>query len=123
MSKVVKAINVMISNHQLIDHVVFSNYGDEIFFTYDDKHRWSIIRIQGEVVSLNYYPGDYSVHDLAQMPEDFWSGYNDYISYNSSDLGGREARDSLNELYRVVSEKRFGMDKVLDDIIDSEIPF
>jgi hypothetical protein len=120
MSKIIKAINTMIANSDLISNVTQGDMESECFFKYDSKHTWSIFETtQGDVI-LNYYPEQYEIEKLASIPENDWHECNlQYVTYRSDILGTKEAKDSLKELNSIVREKVYGMDSVLDDIINS----
>ena len=120
MSKIVEAINVMISNQDKIDTALRGEYEAEVFFQYDNKHKWSIIKNESGEYFLHYYPVRNSIESMASMPAEAWHDFTQMVSYNSVALGTKEARDSLQELYGIVKEKVFGMDEVLDDIIKSD---
>lgn len=118
MSKIVTAINVMVSNPVLISDVTQGDMDEEIFFKYDQKHLWSIISSPNDVYNLHYYPGNQDIKNLAGIPSEYWQQENiKIVSYNSVILGTKEARDSLKELHSIIQEKVYGMDSVLDDII------
>lgn len=119
MSKVVEAINVMISNQDKIDTALQGEYTSEIFFSYQNKHKWSIVKSDSDYY-LHYYPIGTSLAELASWPDEAWHGFGGMVSYNSKDLGTKEAKESLRELYTIVKEKIFGMDDVLSDIINSD---
>ena len=125
MSKIVKAINVMISNEEMITNAIKGVDGDEVFFVYDKKHKWSLISADnGEFFELHYYPGSETIEQLALLDDEGWDDFTDMVSYSSKEIGGREAKDSLSELYTILKEKLFGMDEVLNDIIRTdEVPF
>ncbi|HEE9761568.1 TPA: hypothetical protein R8F97_002466 [Pseudomonas putida] len=120
MSKIIEAVNVMISNQDHIDQVFQGNYGGEVFFRYGQKHKWSILKNDSDDYYLHYYPGTVDLEQLASWPDEYWHDFNGMVSYNSKDLGTKEAKDSLRELHAVVKEKVFGMDDVLTDIIRSD---
>lgn len=120
MSKIIEAINVMISNHENIDQVYQGTYASEVFFRYAKKHKWSILKSDSGDYYLSYYSGRYDLEEMARWPDEAWHDFDDMVSYNSKDLGTKEARDSLRELHTLVKEKVFGMDTVLDDIIKSD---
>jgi hypothetical protein len=120
MSKIVKAINAMVSNQKLIGNVVRSYDGKEFFFKYDNKHKWSIIKNEKGDYYLHYYPGDQELEELAGWPDQAWHDFNEMVSYNSKELGTKEALDSLSELYTVVQEKLYKMNEVLDEIIGDD---
>lgn len=115
MSKIVTAANAMIANPKKIGSVVKGDYS-EIFFEYDNKHKWSI-RPEGEAnYTLYYYPGDYSIEALVMLHDYDWDMVN-MVKYSSSEIGTVEARNTFSELYTLVNEKVFGVDVVLDNII------
>jgi hypothetical protein len=118
MSKIVQAVNAMISNEKLISKVIRGN--DEFFFLYKGKYNWSIANRENGIY-LWYYPGDISLETLATIDGPEWQDVN-MISYVDSDIGTKEAKASFLDLYNLVKEKIFGMDDVLDDII-SDDPF
>ncbi|WP_254620311.1 hypothetical protein [Vibrio metschnikovii] len=120
MSKIVTAINVMISNPELITNVVQGDLDTECFFIYDKKHSWSIIENKEGKYFLHYYPGNPDVNSLASIPGERWHEADiNSVAYTSEVLGTKEALDSLKELNSIVREKLYGMDDVLDDIINS----
>ena len=121
MSKIIKAVNAMISNQKQIGTVIRGYTGNELFFTFDKKYKWSILKNVNGIYYLHFYPGDQSLEDLAGWPDDAWNEFGEMVSYNTKDLATKEAIDSLSELYTVVQEKLYGMDKVLDEIIDKDM--
>lgn len=124
MSKIVKAINAMVSNPHLITDVISGAHETEYFFKYDQKHTWSILRTSADGYILRYYPGDVDINLIASITDDEWLDHEPTnVLYTSKDLGTKEAYESLKDLYNTVQEKVFGMDDVLDDIIKSDIPF
>ncbi len=117
MRRIITAINAMISNPDLITDSTQGVMDSEIFFKYDVKHLWSIIKDDKKYV-LHYYPRRNDLSNLASSPEEYWTQENIKSVYYSSDiLGTKEAVDSLSELQSIVQEKVYGMDDVLDDII------
>lgn len=120
MSKIIEAINVMASNKDNIDMVLQGDHQSEIFFRYGKKHKWSIIKNDAGEYYLHYYPGKHNLEEMASWQPEDWHEFNGMVSYNSKDLGTKEARESLGELYTLVKEKVYGMEEVLDDIISSD---
>lgn len=118
MSRIVSAINSMISNPELIGNVI-TNSANEYFFTFKDRHKWSIRHIEPGYV-LWYYPSDESLENLAAYDDPVAWEHVPMVTYRSADIGTLEAEESFRELYRIVGEKVFGMDEVLDDIIGPE---
>ncbi|MEJ2076321.1 MAG: hypothetical protein P8X79_23015 [Reinekea sp.] len=125
MSKIVKAINVMVSNPNLVTNVIKGANSTECFFLYDRKHSWSILKRHDGHYRLAYYPGKPDLEQLASIPDEQWDTFDvTEVTYTSADLATKEATESMSDLYSLVNEKVYGMDDVLDDIIDSDsIPF
>lgn len=126
MSKIVTAVNAMISHNELITDVIRGSYEKEYFFRYSKKHHWSIYEgnVGGEKNQyyLNYYPGNPDLTELAALPDQAWHDQGPkLVSYNTKDLATKEALDSFRELYSIVSEKAFGMDDILDEIIGNDL--
>lgn len=122
MSKIITAINVMVSNPTLLTDVHLGFHRGEVFFKYSEKHCWSITKIDnGDEYSLSYYPGSPDPETLADLPN-IAVGLSDQqkVSYNTRELATREARDSFGELFSLVNEKAYGLDKVLEEIISSD---
>tara|TARA_R110000744_G_scaffold31996_1_gene74979 strand:+ start:288 stop:659 length:372 start_codon:yes stop_codon:yes gene_type:complete len=118
MSKIVTAVNAMISNPDLITNAIQGSMDGECFFKYDKKHLWSIIDSENGEYSLHYYPGNQNLEALASIPEEMWHQENiNSVPYNTKTLGTKEAKDSFKELNTIIKEKVYGMDDVLDDII------
>jgi len=55
------------------------------------------------------------------MSLDDWQTDEEYIRYSSKDLNSKEAYETFSELYRIIEEKVFGVDKALDDIIKDDM--
>lgn len=121
MSKVVAAVNTMITNEKKISPVLVGTDSLEIYFSYNKKYNWSLAHNDDEdCFYLHYYPASHlELSDLSQM-----NGFefNDIISvtYSSKDLGSREAYQTFKELHNLLQEKVYGIDKVLDDILASD---
>ena len=45
------------------------------------------------------------------------------VTYDTSQIGTKEAKASFAELYGILEEKLHGVDDVLDDILKDEPPF
>ncbi|WMB73643.1 hypothetical protein RA178_03190 [Shewanella oncorhynchi] len=116
MSKIISAANVMITNRHLITDVIEANSSSEIFFRYKTRYIWSITRSQDKIF-LHFYPNAHNTESLAELEPYEWQDYSPIISYNSVELGTKEAKSTFEELQLVVKEKLLNMDKVLDDII------
>lgn len=122
MSKIIRAINVIISNQKKISDVISGKNENELFFLYDNKHKWSVRKSQDdENFFVFYYRGKRGLNDYAQIPEEDWEGISrEFITYSTKELKSREALESMQELYRIVKEKLLGMDDVLDEIIKND---
>lgn len=116
MSKIVRAVNAMIAHPEKIGDV--TGPGDELYFLFDDKYSWSILRKSGEVdTKLYLYPNGESPEYLSQVEGWEWDQIS-VVAYDTKDINTKEARDSFAELYTIVKERRFGVDEVLDHIIN-----
>lgn len=114
MSKVVQAVNAMISNPNSISNVMKS--GRELFFLYKDKYKWSINRREKGDYQLFFYPGGEELADLAHYEAQDWEG-TAIVGYSDSEIGTKEATASFAELYTLIKERVYGVNEVLDDII------
>lgn len=124
MSKVIKAINVMVSNPSLISDVYKGMHFSEIFFKYDRKHCWSILKNAESVYYLSYFPSAPDLSRLSDISDEEWEIHGPQaVTYNTKDLATKEAIESFSELFSLVNEKVFGMDNILSEIIASdEVP-
>lgn len=123
MTRIVSAVNAIIRNSKKITKVFLSN-GGEIFFEYDGKHKWSICKRDDDIL-LWFYPGPAALSQLADYDGDAWENV-PMIIYKISDIGTREARETFEELHTLVKEKVYGIDEVLNEIIEEgadDIPF
>jgi len=119
MSKIVQAVNAMISNKDKISGIV-GNGQAEFFFLYDRKHKWSILRRSGgiEDYTIFYYPTSRPLNELADFEPDDWQDFDEIVSYSTKEIGTREALQSFRALFLLIKEMRFGIDEALDEIID-----
>lgn len=120
-TRIVQAINVMVSNPKLIGPVLRGQKG-ELFFMYKDQYKWSMRRDDEGAHWLYYYPGKETLQKLASYDESDWEGC-EMVTYSDVQIGTREAKATFADLYSLLSEKVYGLDKVLDDIISDDIPF
>lgn len=122
MSKIVQAVNAMISNREQISNV--RKKGDEYFFLYKNKYKWSIAYSdERDDYTLYFYPGNQSLDELVSMPNNDWQYFKEFIFYSGQDLGTKEAQNTFKEIYMIVKEKVLGVDKVLDEIIGDDVAF
>lgn len=119
MSKIVRAVNSMVSQKDKISNVL--KKGEEYFFLFEDKYKWSVLNNKSKAsYMVYYYSGDQSLQDLATMDDIYWENFEEYIVYSSEDIKTVEANETFSELYMLVKEMAFGINKVLDDIIGEE---
>ena len=119
MSKIVQAVNAMISNPDNITKVIRGE--TEFFFIYRDKYKWSITRKPNGDHVLWFYPGEIPIETLATYEGPEFEGI-DMVIYNDAEIGTQEARATFAELYTMLKERLFNVHKVLDDIIsDSDL--
>jgi len=116
MSKIVQAVNAMINNPKLISKVIQSN--DELFFLYKKKYKWSMALRDGTHF-LWFYPGEQAIEQLALEEGPDWDDV-PMVTYRDSEIGTREAKSSFAELYKLLEEKLYGVNDVLDDIISDD---
>ena len=115
MSKIVQAVNAMISNPKSITKVIpGAENRDELFFSYKDKYKWSMASREGDFI-LWFYPGDQPIERLANHA-DSWESLA-IVTYKASEIGTKEAQQSFSELYGLLKERVYGVDAVLDEII------
>ena len=117
MSKIVQAVNAMIVQPDRISNVV-QGQNSELFFLFGDRHKWSMRRGDDEQYFLWYYPGEYSIDELSSFDGHDWEGVA-MVSYKTVEIGTKEAIASFAELYRLLKERIYGMNGVLDEIISS----
>lgn len=116
MTKIVEAANAMIANPDKITNVIL--VGDEVFFLYKGKYKWSITEGNSGEYRLFYYPGSSDTIDfLADSARSGWDSDIPMITYSVEDIGTVEAKATFKELYLVTKGKVFGVDEALDDII------
>jgi len=115
MSKIVQAVNAMISNPQLITKVI--KHGNELFFLYKNTYKWSMTRDDDDVHILWYYPGSETLEGLASMSGSGWDPEIEMVTYRDSEIGTKEATASFTELYTLLKERLYDVNEVLDDII------
>ena len=122
MSKIVQAVNAMLTNKNQITPVI--EKWNQFFFLYKDKYIWSIRYEEEEgEYTLSFYPEKQSIEEIVSTSGPLWQYSTQFIAYKGSDIGTHEAIASFRDLYLLIKEKVFGVDKVLDDIIKDDKPF
>jgi hypothetical protein len=121
MSKIVQAVNAMISNPDLIGSVMEgATESPEVFFLYNGRHKWSMRKDGDGDYHLFYYPGEQKLEQLARMDDDDWQNFREMAHYSANQIGTREAKASFRDLYNLLNEKVYGLDEALTDIIDTQ---
>ncbi len=118
MSKIVQAVNSMISNSDNITNAI-RGQDREIFFLYKDKYKWSMTRRNDGTHLLWFYPGNQSIEEMATYEPEDWEG-TPMVVYKDEEIGTKEAKASFAELFTIITEKLYGINEVLDDIISDE---
>jgi len=114
MSKIVQAVNAMISNPEKIGRVVRGE--EEFFFLYNNKYKWSMAQRDGGY-ALWFYPGNETLDDLAVSEQSGDWDNTPMVTYSTTEIGTKEAKSSFSELYTLLKEKVYGVNAALDDII------
>ena len=120
MSKIVQAVNIMISNPNKITNII--KRGDIIYFLYLGKQKWSIGKHEtsdGLVeYIIHYYTGEKNLEQLSTLP--YYELANEkYVAYSTEDIKTREAMESFKQLYMILNEMIVGIDDVFKEIVDS----
>lgn len=126
MSKIVKAINIMIENTEKITAVIRKD--NELFFKFLDKQKWSIIKLKipsdstKPTYSIFYYSSELSLEELSKFGDDVnanWDNLN-MVTYSTSIIKTREAFESFEQLYTTLNEKIYNINEVFDEIFEIE---
>lgn len=110
MTKIIKAINSMIINKDKISNVKKGDL-NRFFFIYEGRYVWSIRKDTGGEFFLRFYPAESVEHAMRNN--------NESIRYSTSQFNSKEDVQSFEALHMLVQEKIYGLDKALDDIINS----
>ena len=113
MTKIILAANSMISHPEKISDITLEERG-EIYFKYDNKTVWGIENDNQDYI-LRLYPQTKDIDELISVTS--WNNY-PMVSYSTMELKTREAYETFKELYSLLNEKLYNVDKLLDDIID-----
>ncbi len=118
MSKIIRAVNVMIENSDKITNTR-SGQGfqeDAYYFLYDKKYQWSIASTPDDFI-LRFYKSS-----IGPLPS-ILAPSSDTITYRASEFKTREAFETFSSLYLLIKEKSIGVDQVLENIIDEGSDF
>lgn len=118
MSKIVQAVNAMISNSDKIGRVIRGD--SELFFMYKDKYKWSMAQREDDYF-LWFYPGEESLEQLVSYDGHDWEG-TPMVTYRAGEIGTKEAKASFADLFTLLKERLYGVNNVLDDIISDADP-
>lgn len=126
MSKIIQAVNAMISNPDKISSVskTFIPNEHEYYFLYKNKYKWSICSTDDNEYSLFYYADEITLDEVKNYSITNWQELS-FVKYLSKEINTKEAFESFSELYRIVNEKALGIDDILSDIISdmNDLPF
>jgi cytochrome b involved in lipid metabolism len=119
MNKIISAINSMILHQDKISNVSEVKY--VYYFLYKNKYIWSIQQLETDYI-LSYYTGNITIEELVNPHDTSFGEYNyyNYINYSANSFKVKEAIESFENLYLIIQEKVYDIDKVLDDIIDED---
>ncbi|WP_294279664.1 hypothetical protein [uncultured Chryseobacterium sp.] len=116
MTKIIQVLNAMISQSELITNVIKCD--KEYFFLYNKKYKWSIALDDREIYFVHFYPSnEVSLEELSNRFD--WTGFDDFVTYKSSDFKTVEADETFRELYQIVSNKLYNLDEIFNDIINN----
>ncbi|MDA6068661.1 hypothetical protein NJT12_03420 [Flavobacterium sp. AC] len=120
--KIVLVINSIISHQEKISNIIAN--GDEIFFLYDGKHKWSVDKIAEEYIDtyiVNFYPQDGNenkVQTLEQIIDlKMFGSPVRMATYTTRQYSTTEAYETFKDLYEIVFNKVYGIDDIFDSII------
>lgn len=113
--KIVQAVNSMIANRAKITNVIRGRDGD--FYFLFGNHKWATGE-DSDGYYLRFYPGNSNLENIANfVPNPFADNSPPSVLYTTGEINTREATQSFAELYRIVQEKLYNLDTVLDEII------
>lgn len=112
MSKIISAFNVMIENPHNIRHIKKEEFGDQFSFLYLEKQVWSILYIEDP---REYYVSYYPHIEKPEARENL--RYEESITFSTAEFKTREALETFVELYALVKNKYYNLDKVLNEIL------
>ena len=105
----------MIANPNLVSQAFKAN--GAYYFVYDSKFKWSISKSYEGDYYLVYYPGNYTIQDIATLDPTVY--IDEFVSYTTKEIKTREAVESFAELYQIIQSKLYNLDSILDQIINT----
>ena len=89
------------------------------FFLFDGEFKWAIERENNEgIYSVYFFPSDSkSIEELSNHQDLMY--HIEYVKYSTEELKSKEAIETFKELYQIVVEKVFDIDKMFDKIISA----
>ncbi|WP_373493188.1 hypothetical protein [Aquiflexum sp.] len=114
--KIIQVLNSIIEKKDKITNV--KPLGSLYFFLFDGEFKWAIERDNsGDSYSVYFFPSkealiDYLSSTLTWMEED-------YVKYSTEELKSKEAFETFKDLYQIVVDKVFDIDKMFDKIISA----
>lgn len=112
MNKIISALNVMIENPEKIQDIEKDDFGELYFFLYLGKQVWSVYHNRDdEETIISYFPGMESTKSLISAV-----GV-ESIPFSTREYKTTEARETFSELHRLVRNKYYNIDDVLNEIL------
>jgi len=125
MDKIIPTIQAMVKHPQNISDVCTGcENKDEYFFLYNKKYRWSISQSEADgSFNLFYYAApNMTIEEIASVPSDAQQEY--LLWFSSKNFPSKEQQLAFSDLLKIVREKLFNIDAVMEDIIgDDSVPF
>ncbi|MGO9411725.1 MAG: hypothetical protein ACLQCB_13375 [Spirochaetia bacterium] len=116
--KIVEAVNMMITRADLIKNIVKEPDLSSSFLFDFDKYRWAITKRDSDDFILVLFPNcELPTAELAELDMETYNNL-EKVAYATSELKTKEAIASFADLYRKVQEKMYGIDQILDKIIN-----
>ena len=124
MSKIIQAMKKMIENRHEIGEIGMHGTNGEynrLFFTYRKQYKW-LIAYSPETndYTLCYFSGNEPIHIIeSKFSREFGSGpENDDFRYSTALYSSEKEKDTFHSLFKVVKERYFDLDGILDEIIE-----
>ncbi|ADO00830.1 hypothetical protein Gbem_4134 [Citrifermentans bemidjiense Bem] len=114
MSKIYQVILKMIENTDKISNAVEGD-SDEVFFLYNAKYCWSVLRQSGSGKYAIYYYPENSPGELTNVID--WEDVK-LVAYTEKEIPEEDAQRKLHQLYKILRDKVASeADVILDEIL------
>ncbi|WP_194975128.1 hypothetical protein [Aquiflexum lacus] len=113
--KIIQVLNSIIEKKEKISNV--KPNGNAYFFLFDGEFKWAIERDNSGVYAVYFFPSNELLIDQFSNPL-VWME-EDYVKYSTEELKSKEAFETFKDLYQVVIDKVFDIDKMFDKIISA----